>query len=408
MSTAVPSNAVSGVTAATADERAQMTLRVFLSRGFRPFFLCAALWAVTALALWIAMLTTGFALPIRFDPLSWHIHEMLFGFVLAAVAGFLLTAIPEWTGRRPVSGPLLGLLCGLWILGRVDALFSAFPPLWLAIGADIAFPVALTAVVAREIIAGGGRRLMIAPLSGLTLAQLLMDFGGEAGVGGLDAYGWRLGLAAMLILISVVGGRIVPAFTRNWLMRRGQERVPPTAGIVDRAALGVLHAALIAWVLFPAAHLTGLALFGGAAVNLWRLARWCGVATRAEPLLLVLHVGYAWLVTGVAALGLATLDAAFPLSAAIHALTVGAIGTMILAVMTRATRGHTGRVLTADGPTALIYVLVGLATAARITAAFATQTYLYWLFAAGCLWIGAYGLFALRYVPLLLHPRRNP
>jgi uncharacterized protein involved in response to NO len=396
------------MTTTTAGERAQMTLRVFLSRGFRPFFLCAALWAAIAVGIWIAMLATGFALPIRFDPLSWHIHEMLFGFVLAAVAGFLLTAIPEWTGRQPVSGPLLGLLCGLWLLGRIDTLFSAFPPLWLAIGADIAFPVALTAVVAREIIAGGGRRLMIAPLSGLTLAQLLMDLGGEAGIGGLSTYAWRLGLAAILIQISVIGGRIVPAFTRNWLMRRGQHCVPPTAGVIDRAALGVLHAALIAWVLFPEAHLTGLALFGGAAVNLWRLSRWRGVATRAEPLLLVLHVGYAWLVTGVAALGLATWDAAFPLSAAIHALTVGAIGTMILAVMTRATRGHTGRELSADRATALIYLLVGCAAAARIIAAFTTETHLYWLLTAGAAWIGAFGLFSLRYAPLLLQPRRNP
>ena len=249
---------------------------------------------------------------------------------------------------------------------------------------------------------------MIVPVGALTLAQLLMDLGGEAGIGGLSAYGWRLGLAAILILISVVGGRIVPAFTRNWLMKRGQKHVPPTAGIIDRAALGVLHAGLIAWVLFPEARLTGVALFGGAAVNLWRLSRWRGVATRAEPLLLVLHVGYAWLVTGVAALGLATWDPAFPLSAAIHALTVGAIGTMILAVTTRATRGHTGRQLSADRATVLIYVLIGLATAARITAAFTSQTYLYWLLAAGASWIGAFGLFSLRYAPLLLQPRRNP
>lgn len=386
----------------------QVTLRVFLSRGFRPFFLGAALWAVIAIGLWVAMLTTGFALPIRFAPLTWHVHEMLFGFVLAAVAGFLLTAIPEWTGRQPVSGKLLGLLCGLWLLGRVDALCSGLPPLWLAIAADIAFPVALVAVVAREIVAAGGRRLMIVPVCALTLAQLLMDLGGEAGIGDLSAYGWRLGLAAILIQISVIGGRIVPAFTRNWLMRRGEERVPPTAGIIDRAALGALHAALIAWVFFPEARLTGLALFGGAAVNLWRLSRWRGLATRAEPIVLVLHVGYAWLVIGVAALGLAAWDAAFPLSAAIHALTVGAIGTMILAVMTRATRGHTGRVLTADRTTTLIYVLVGFATVARITAAFATQTHLSWLIAAGALWVSAFGLFALRYAPFLLRPRRNP
>lgn len=394
-------------TVTAADYHRPMPLQAFLSRGFRPFFLCAALWAAIALTLWLAMLTTGFALPIRFAPLDWHIHEMLFGFVLAAVSGFLLTAIPEWTGRQPVSGMLLGLLSGLWLLGRVDALFSALPPLWLAIAADLAFPVTLAAVVAREIVVGGARRLMVVPLIGLTLAQLLMDLGGEAGIGGLTAYGWRLGLAAILILISVIAGRIVPAFTRNWLMRRGEERVPPTAGIIDRAALGVLHTGLVAWIFAPQARVTGVVLLAGAAVNLWRLSRWRGVATRPEPLLFVLHVGYAWLVVGVAALGVATWDVAFPVSAAIHALTVGAIGTMTLAVMTRATRGHTGRVLTTDRTTTLIYVLVGLATAARILAALALQSQIRWLLVAGALWILAFSLFLLHYSPMLLLSRRH-
>jgi uncharacterized protein involved in response to NO len=359
---------------------------------------------VVALGLWLAVLTTGIVLPTRFAPLEWHIHEMLFGFVLATVAGFLLTAIPEWTGRPPVTGTLLGVLCGLWLLGRVDTLFCAFVPLSAAVAADIAFPAALAVVVARELIASGqrARRPMIVPVVALMLAQLLMDLGGEAGIGGLDAYGWRLGLAAILIQISVIGGRIVPNFTRNWLMRRGQRSVPPPADIIDRAALGVLHAALITWVLFPGERLVGVALIAGAAANLWRLSRWRGTATRAEPLLFVLHVGYAWLVVGIAALGFAAWDVTFPLSAAIHALTVGAIGTMILAVMTRATRGHTGRELSADRPTALIYELIVLAAAARVVAAFTTQEQVYWLLAAGALWICAFGLFALRYAPLLL------
>jgi uncharacterized protein involved in response to NO len=188
-----------------------VTLRVFLSRGFRPFFLGAALWAVIAIGLWVAMLTTGFALPIRFAPLMWHIHEMLFGFVLAAVAGFLLTAIQEWTGRRPVSGNLLGLLCGLWLLGRVDALCSGLPPLWLAMAADIAFPVALVAIVAREIVAGGGRRLMIVPVCALTLAQLLMDLGGEADIGDLGAYGWRLGCSRCATHHTCFGRAAMPS-----------------------------------------------------------------------------------------------------------------------------------------------------------------------------------------------------
>ena len=387
-------------------ERAAGDPPTLLSQGFRPFFLAAAIWAGIALAIWITMLTTGLTLPTRFDPLDWHIHEMLFGFVPAAVAGFLLTAISQWTGRRPVSGRLLGLLVGLWLLGRIDALACDVLPVWLAIAADIAFPFALALIVAREIISARNRRNygMIAPVIVLGLAQLMMDLGTIGGVGWLTGYGWRLGLVVTLMLISVVGGRIVPAFTRNWLASRGESRLPRPAGLLDRISLGVLHAALLAWVLFPTAHATGVALLGAAALNLWRLLRWRGAATRSETLLLVLHVGFAWLVLGVAALGFATLDSAFPWDAAIHSLTVGAVGTMILAVMTRVSRGHTGRTLSADGPTILIYALIILAACARIAAALAGEaTGL--LILAAALWVAAFGLFAMRYAPLLLRPR---
>lgn len=378
-----------------------------LSYGFRPFFLGAALWAAIALALWIAMITWGFALPSRLDPLDWHIHEMLFGFVPASVAGFMLTAIPNWTGRRPVAGALLGLLAGLWLVGRVDESVCAFFPAWLAIAADMAFPFALTVVVAREIVACREWRhyRMIVPVVVLALAQLTMDLGAEGGIEGLTGYGWRLGLAAILILISVLGGRLTPAFTRNWLIHRGERRVPPPAGLLDRGSLGVLHAALLAWVFFPTAHPTGVALLAAAALNLWRLLRWRGIATRPETLLLILHVGYGWLVLGVAALGVANLDASFPLGAAIHSLTAGTIGTMILAVMTRVSRGHTDRSLAADGGTNAIYALVILAAAARIAAALTHYARGDLLLASAALWVGAFGLFVVRYAPLLLRPR---
>lgn len=383
-------------------------LRAFLSYGFRPFFLAAGLWAAAAIGIWIAVLTWGLRLPTRFDPLTWHIHEMLFGFVPAAIAGFLLTAIPNWTGRRPVGGPLLGILASLWAVGRIDSLACAWIPAWLAIVADLAFPLGLALIVAREIIAARNRRNMplIAPVIVLGAANLLVDLSME-GFGTLAGYGWRAALAAILILISVVGGRIVPSFTRNWLVKRKVDSLPAAAGTLDRISLGVLHAALMIWVFLPQARLTAIALLAGAAVNLWRLLRWRGVATRSEPLLLVLHVGYCWLVAGVAALGVATLDSAFPLSAAIHTLTAGTIGTMILAVMTRVTRGHTGHELSADPATSVIYVLVILAAAVRIAAALAVGARGNLLIASALLWIGAFGLFALRYGPLLIRPRAS-
>jgi uncharacterized protein involved in response to NO len=379
-----------------------------LSYGFRPFFLAAALWAAGALALWMAMLTLGLTLPSRLDPLAWHIHEMLFGFVPAAVAGFLLTAMANWTGRAPVSGARLGLLLGLWIAARLAALLSAFLPAGVAIAIDMAFPAALVVTVAHELLAARNRRnyVMIAPVTVLALAQLLMDLGALGGIGALEGYGWRLGLTAIIILISVVGGRIVPSFTRNWLMHRGEARLPPMPGHLDRWAQSLLLTALMVWVVRPDARPTAVLLLAGAALSLWRVLRWRAAATRAEPLLLILHIGYGWLVLGVAALGVASLEPAVPLPAAIHALTAGAIGTMILGVMTRVSCGHTGRALAADRVTVLIYVLVVLAAGLRIAAALPSAAAVDLLRSAAALWIGAFGLFAVRYAPLLVRPHR--
>ena len=388
------------------ESRSGLPVFALFSYGFRPFFLAAGIWGAVAIALWIAMLAGRLELPSRFDPLTWHVHEMLFGFVLAAIAGFLLTAIPNWTGRRPVAGAPLAVLAGLWALGRVAVLISAWMPPWLALGADVAFPIALATVVGREIILSGNRRNMpiIAPVAVLALADLLTDSSIE-GFGRLSGYGWRLGLTAILILISVVAGRIVPSFTRNWLVARRRVRLPATAGAIDRVSLGLLHASLLSWVLAPGATPVGIALLGAAGMNLWRLVRWRGAEIRSEPLLLALHVGYVWLVIGVGALGLSLLDPAFPVSAAIHALTAGAVGTMILAVMTRATRGHTGHELRADGATKLIYALVTLAAAVRVSAALVERARADLLVVAAVLWVGAFGLFALCYAPLMLRPR---
>jgi uncharacterized protein involved in response to NO len=393
------------MTAATRQAPARATPAV-LTQGFRPFFLAAGIWSVTALAIWIVMLTTGAALPSRFDPLSWHIHEMFFGFVMAAIAGFLLTAIPNWTKRLPVSGRPLALLVGLWLLGRLVCLFSALVPFWLSAAADLSFPLALVAVAAREIIAGRNWRNlpMVVPITVLGIANLLMhlEAGGVAVPAGL---GWRLGLAAVIILISVVAGRIVPSFTRNWLAKHGAPDFPSSHGVVDRSALGILHLGLLGWACDLAPNYVGAVLLLGAALNLWRVLRWHGVATRAEPLLAILHIGYGWLVAGAALLGLNGLGADVPLSAAIHALTVGAIGTMILAVMPRVTLGHTGRALTANRATSACFILVGLAALVRLAAAFHAEWSMTLLIMSASFWIAGFGLFVLSYGLFLLKPR---
>jgi uncharacterized protein involved in response to NO len=375
------------------------------SYGFRPFFLAAALWAVIAIAIWTAVLEGGLPLPSRFDPVTWHIHEMLFGFVMAAVAGFLLTAIANWTGRPAVQGPLLALLAVLWLAGRAICLLSAYASPWQVVVVDLAFPLVFLGIIAREILGARNWRNapLLAPVLVLGAANLLMH---------MEAYGydipyglgWRFAICAIVILISVIGGRIVPAFSRNWLVQRQSQALPRAGGPVDRAALGVLHAGMVAWVVFPQARAVGALLLAGAACNLLRLWRWRGDLVTAEPLLLILHVGYAWLVLGVGLLGFSVWGFAVPVSAAIHALTVGAMATMILAVMTRATRGHTGRPLAADRRTQAIYVLISAAAAARIAAAAGLWTDMLLLASAAC-WAAAFAGFLFGYGPMLLRAR---
>ena len=265
------------------------------------------------------------------------------------------------------------------------------------------FPVILAGVVAGEIVAGRNWRNLsiVAPVTVLAIANLLMHL--EADGANLPrGLGWRLGLAAVIVLISVVAGRIVPNFTRNWLAKRQIVNLPVVPGGIDRAALGVLHVGLLAWVFLPEFQPVGVILLLGAALNLWRLLRWRGFTTTAEPLVLVLHFGYAWLVLGVTLLGLALIDAHLPQSAVIHALTAGTIGTMTLAVMTRATRGHTGRALAADRATVAIYLLVNVAAIVRVTAAIGETWTIPLLVASGTLWIGAFALFVFCYGPMLL------
>ena len=378
---------------------------MIFSYGFRPFFLAAAGWAVIAIAIWVAVLETVLPLPSRFDPVAWHIHEMLFGFVMAAIAGFLLTAIANWTGRPQVHGSLLALLAALWLAGRIACLISAWVNPWLALAVDLAFPVAFLAVIAREIIGARNWRNapMLAPVLVLGTANLLMhleayDYDTPAGLG------WRLAISAIVVLISVIAGRIVPAFSRNWLLQRQSKALPRVGGVLERAALGTLHTAMLLWAFFPELRAAGALLMVGAVCNLRRLWRWRGDLVTAEPLLLILHIGYAWLVFGVGLLGLSVWNSAVPAVAAIHALTIGAMSTMILAVMTRATRGHTGRPLAADRRTEAIYVLILIAAVTRVVAAVGVWTDVL-LFTSVACWAAAFIVFLSVYGPMLLRAR---
>jgi uncharacterized protein involved in response to NO len=376
-----------------------------LSAGFRPFFLIAGLWAAVALALWLAVLTGRLALPSAFGPVAWHAHEMLFGFVVAAVAGFLLTAVPNWTGRMPLQGWSLAALAALFVAGRAAVTCSAAIGPEIAAAIDLAFPAALLAALAREIVAGRNWRNlpMLAGLGLLGTANALTHL--EAmGLAATGAAGLRMGIAVMLMLIGLVGGRIIPSFTRNWLVKRGERRLPAPAGRVDAAALAVTGVALLAWVVAPG--WTGVAplMALAALANAVRLARWRGARTGAEPLVWVLHLGFAWLPVGFALMALAPA-LGLAETAALHALTGGAMATMIVAVTTRATRGHTGRALTAGRATTAIYGLVTLAALSRVAAGIAFDAMMPLLTIAGAAWVAAFVLFLAVYGPMLLRPR---
>ena len=379
-----------------------------LAHGFRPFFLLAGVWAVAALALSFASIMGWLAVPSAFDAVRWHVHEMLFGYVAAAMAGFLLTAIPNWTGRMPLQGwPLLGLVL-LWLAGRAANVFSAPMGPWAAALLDLSFLAVLAAAILREILSSGNWR-NLAPASGVLIFALVNALSHASAAGAIETDGWelRLGVAIPVALIALIGGRIVPSFTRNWLAKRGASALPAPFGWPDRAALVLTLPALIAWALAPEAFVTGGLAVLAAAGNLWRLMRWQGPATWPEPLLWILHLAYLWIPIGLALIALGAWWPGLPQAGATHALTAGAIGGMTLAVMSRATLGHTGRALTAGAGLTLAYVLVMLAAVARVAAPATGDTETTLLSAAALAWIGAFSAYLWVCAPMLLSPRSD-
>lgn len=373
-------------------------------QGYRPFFLGAGLWALVDTALWFAVLNGLLSIPTAFVPAAWHAHEMIFGFAAATIAGFLLTAIPNWTGRMPLQGGPLVVLFAIWLIGRAAVATSAIIGPSLAAGLDLAFPVLLIGVVLREILAGRNWRNLPMPaaLVGLLVANVLTHLE-TIGLADTGSIGQRLGIGIIIILISLIGGRIIPSFTRNWLAKRGATSMPATPNGFDRFCLALVVAALGAWVAIPGEMATGALFLAAGFASFARLVRWRGHDTLAEPLVWSLHAGFAWVPAGLCLIGLGILvPSVFPATAGLHALSVGAIGLMTLAVMTRATLGHTGRELEADRWTTAIYILIAAAALVRVAAPFMVDFYGALLLASAFLWSAAFGLFVLRYGRMLI------
>lgn len=375
-----------------------------LSYGFRPFFLLGSLYAGISILFWLPLYAGHLETYSLLAPLDWHVHEMLFGYLAAIITGFLLTAIPNWTGRLPVQGfPLLGLVV-IWIAGRFAVFFSSAIGWQAAATVDAAFLGAVALAAAIEIVAGRNWRNLkvLLPLAMLLAANVCFHL--EAHYFGLSDMSRRLGMSAAVLLVMIIGGRIVPSFTRNWLVRQNPGRLPVPFNRFDVVSLAVGALALASWCFFPTSVITAVALGIAAALQSVRLARWAGDRTIKDPLVLVLHLAYGFIPVGFALLAASiVLPESLPVAAGMHALGGGAIGAMTLSVMVRATLGHTGRPLKAGHGAAFLFAAIIAAAGLRIAAVFLPQLHLIEI--AGAAWSVAFLGFSALFGKALLQPK---
>ena len=384
----------------------ETALPALFSQGFRPFFLGAAVWAPAAMVLWILQLAGCLDLPIAFDPPAWHAHELIFGFAQAAMAGFLMTSVPNWTGRMPLQGVPLLVLAATWATGRaamaVSALIGEFPTAFI----DLLFPTLLLAALGREILAGRNWRNL--PMMAALALMLVANLSTHLAAAGLTAdktFGARVGIAVLGAMISLVGGRLIPSFTRNRLARMGASTRPAPFGSLDRLALAVVPLALAAWAFGLASSVTGPLLVLAAALAAARLARWHGWRTTGDASLWPLHAGYGWLALGLALLGASELQPTLSPMAGLHALTIGAIGTTILAVMGRATFSQTSRRTAEPRAAGAIAISVAVSAVSRILASLLSDLHEPLLWLAALAWIAAFVLFIVSHGRALLAPK---
>ena len=379
----------------------------FFSYGFRPFFLGAALFAGLSVPAWIVILTWGGDHAGAFSVArQWHVHEMVFGFLPAVMTGFLLTAMPNWADRPPIKGLPLMLLFSLWLAGRlVMAIPLGRPALSLLI--DGSFFVIVAALVWRELAHGKSWHqapvaVVISLYAGANIFYHLVSSNENVDLS------VRIALGLIMVLLALLGGRLVPHFTSEFLKDQGVSRQPASFSGVDALSLCCVAAAAVSWVSQPQSGVTGWLLIGAGIATGGRLARWYGWLTWHEPLVLILHWGYAWLVLALMLVGSSILGFGLAKEDAVHALTTGAIGLMTLAVMTRATLGHTGRSRHAGPVTIGMYLLMTVGALIRVFGPSTDLSTTLVLAAAAASWSGAYLLFSAVYGPYLLRPDVEP
>jgi uncharacterized protein involved in response to NO len=378
-----------------------------LALGFRPFFLLAGLFAAGAVPLWLCI-HQGYAEPVSYlPPTIWHGHEMVFGFGVAVIAGFLLTAVSNWTGRPTATGWRLAALVVLWLAGRVAMLTGGGLPASVAMALDLSLLPALAVVLAIPLLATGNRRNVMFPIVLLVLTAINASIH-LGGIGAIDwdpSRGLRVAIDLVLLMIGLLGGRVIPMFTRNVLPQATINPCPKA----NLLALLSLAALAVADVASGDPRVTGVVALLAGVFNILRMRGWGSLATRRVPILWILHVGYAWVGLGLILRGAAELTDLIPLDAGIHALTLGAIGSMTLGMMSRVALGHTGRTIKAARLTIAAYWLVNAAALLRVLATLTWDDTLRpaGLIGSGVLWSLAFLSFAIVYLPILTRPRAD-
>jgi uncharacterized protein involved in response to NO len=373
-----------------------ITLQPF-ALGFRPFFLCAAGWAAFGLLLWLLVYRGVFQRPLYFDPITWHAHEMVFGFTSAVIAGFLLTAAQNWTGHPTPKGKWLAALCGLWLAGRLAPLCPAIPNL-LVMSLDLLFFPALIAALAPSLLKGK-KHNAIFPLMllGLTAANGMVHLQTIGITKSTAPLGLHLGVYLLLLMILVMSGRVFPFFTEKGIPGAVIKRWP----MLDRIAIACFI--VLAAAKLSAQPALAVKIIAGvtAIVHLIRLGTWWHRGVLLRPMIWVLHIGYAWIIVGFILM-------AFPVSpfAALHALTAGGIGVICLGMMTRVARGHTGRPIVADTWVIASFLLVNAAALLRVGGTLTgNEHYVRAITFSGAMWVGAFALFLLAHGKMLMQSR---
>ena len=379
--------------------------RTFFSYGFRPFFLSIPILAIVAILLWISHLMGHGLVPLPELANIWHAHEMLFGLVTAAVAGFILTAITNWTGCKPLQGGWLAGLFLAWLAGRIALLMADHVPLFLLLAIILLFHLGLTGFIARQLIRAGNKRnfVFIALLLSLAALDSLMVAAVKGKYDFSSGQEMSLALDVVLLMIALVGGRITPAFTRNWLQRRGETVAMPVGTRLDMIAILSLVIMLVTELILPGSLVLASAALLAALFQSIRLVRWHGHRTLSDPLMWSLHLGFTWVAAALWLKGIGGFWDYVGANSWYHAAGIGAAGSMIVAVMSRATLGHTNRPLSAPGGMSLCYLSFTIGAVCRVlTDTDAPLPYDLLIAATGVFWILGFTIFLFHYGPMLI------